>query len=101
MGGLTVLSRGGLVRLVGDGEVDPDLSAVEVHAADVIDTLLRILDGCHRHKPETSRSIRLQMARREPVSRSVSAFLEAAADDGVFTHSLVIDDDNLDDLTVL
>lgn len=57
---LTVLSGSRLVRLDGDGKVDPDLSTLKVHSADVVDASLGILDGGHGDEPEASRSVGLK-----------------------------------------
>ena len=99
-GVLTVLSRGALVRLVGDGEVDSDLSSLKVHAADVVDTSLSVLDRRHRHESKASGSVRLE-SRREgsqpvhPVRSEMDCWI------WLLTHSLIVHDDDLDYLTVL
>ena len=60
---LTVLSGSGLVRLGGDGEVDSNLSALEILSRDVVDASLSILDASHGHETEASRSVGLERTR--------------------------------------
>jgi hypothetical protein len=48
------------MRLGSDGEVNSNLSSVEVDAAQVVDALLSLVNVGHGHKAEASRSVGLR-----------------------------------------